>query len=818
MTARVFSPLVLVLAISTALSGCQSSEERAQDYYESGQNLVAKGDLSRAYLEFRNALRLQPNDEKILTAYADALEAAGRIGQAYRQRLRLAELQPEDVAANTTAARMAVVLQDWPNAENYTARAVELAPDASETQVLQLALAYREGLDDTKTRRALLEQAQTLRQALPDDRILRTLTLDALLRDARDEEALSEVESLIDDYPDLQEFYRARLQILARLGREDEMEATLREIVERFPQDQDSKSLLVRYYLSRNETDRAESFLRDQAEVDTDADTEANEEDQLARRLTLVRFLHDVRGRDAALAEIDRLIEAGINPDKFRAMRAALRFEGGEQEQAIADLQALIDGAEPTPQTRENKILLANFLQATGNEVGARQLVEEVLSEEPGMAAALKMRAQWEVQDDRPDQAVNTLRQALNETPDDAEALTLLAGAHLRNGSRQLAGETLALAVRASSNAPDETRRYASFLAADGKLSAAETVLRDALRISPRNVDLLTPLGQIYVRLEDWPRAQGIERTLRDIGTNEATATADGLKVAILNGQRSASDALAYLEELAGADRVPAQVAVVQMNMKMGNRARARDYLDDLLAEEPENEIYRFLDAALLDASGEYDGAVERYQDLIADYPQNPRYRVELYRTLRRAGNDAAARDAVDAGIEAIPAATDLLWIKAGLLEQAGETEGAIAIYEDLYESQNGNSVVANNLASLLATSRDDADSLDRAWRISRRLRDTDVPAFLDTYGWIAYRRGDFDTALKALVPASEAMSDQPLVLYHLGETYAALGRIGEARETLIAAHQLAKRSDTAPDAAIAAHAQEALDALQSGQ
>jgi cellulose synthase operon protein C len=809
MMARVFPTLVLGLAVSVALSGCQSSEERAQDYYESGQELVAEGDLPRAYLEFRNALKLQPNDPRILAAYAVALEEGGHEGQAYGRRLRAAELLPDDVEANRKVAQMAVVLQDWQNAEIYTQRTAELEPESPETEVLQLALRYRDALDDAGRRASLLGEAETLREDLPDSRILRTLILDALLRSDRDEEALTEAESLIQDYPALQEFYRARLQILARLGREEEMETTLRDMVERFPEDEESKSLLVRYYLSRNDLDSAEGFLRDQAE--------AEGESQDARRLTLVRFLRDARGPQAALAEIERLLEDGADPVRFRAMRAALRFETGDHDEAISDLQALVEEADPSEQTLENKILLATFQQATGNEVRARQLVEEVLAEDPNMSAALKMRAGWQIADDRSEEAVNTLRAVLNETPDDTEALTMLANAHMRNGSQQLAGDTLAQAVRASSNAPDESRRYADFLVADEKLGAAETVLTDALRMSPQNVALLIPLGQIYVQLEDWPQAEVVAQRLREVGGEDAITAADELKVSILSGQRSASEALAYLEELASDNQVPAQAAVVQMNMRMGNTDRARSYLDDLLAEEPDNQVYRFLDAALLDSSGDFETAAERYRTLAADHPQNPRYRVELYRTLSRDGDYEAARQAIEAGLEAMPNASDLLWIKAGLLEREGDTEGAISIYETLYESQSGNSIVANNLASLLSTSRDDKESLDRAWRISRRLRETDVPAFLDTYGWIAYRRGDYQTALDALVPASEAMTDQPLVLYHLGETYAALGRTSEARETLSTAAQMAERSDRPLDVNVATQARAALDTLEGG-
>jgi tetratricopeptide (TPR) repeat protein len=85
--------------------------------------------------------------------------------------------------------------------------------------------------------------------------------------------------------------------------------------------------------------------------------------------------------------------------------------------------------------------------------------------------------------------------------------------------------------------------------------------------------------------------------------------------------------------------------------------------------------------------------------------------------------------------------------------------------------------VVANNLASLISTYRDDEASLERAYTIARRLRGTDVAPFQDTYGWIAYRKGEYQEALEHLEPAAAVLGDDPLVQYHLGMTYLALGQ-----------------------------------------
>ena len=59
--ARAFS-VVLAAAVGTTLVGCDSAEERAQAHLESGLALMEEGKPFQAQLEFRNAIKLQPEN------------------------------------------------------------------------------------------------------------------------------------------------------------------------------------------------------------------------------------------------------------------------------------------------------------------------------------------------------------------------------------------------------------------------------------------------------------------------------------------------------------------------------------------------------------------------------------------------------------------------------------------------------------------------------------------------------------------------------------------------------------------------------------
>jgi tetratricopeptide (TPR) repeat protein len=139
---------------------------------------------------------------------------------------------------------------------------------------------------------------------------------------------------------------------------------------------------------------------------------------------------------------------------------------------------------------------------------------------------------------------------------------------------------------------------------------------------------------------------------------------------------------------------------------------------------------------------------------------------------------------------------------RAAALERGGDFEGAIAVYEALYAEDGEDLVIANNLASLLSAHREDAESLERAAAVARRLRGIEVPAFQDTWGWIESRRGNPEAALPPLEAAARGLPEDPLVRYHLGMTYLALGRAAAARTELETMLDLAGPDSALPQVA----------------
>ncbi|MBC7153942.1 MAG: tetratricopeptide repeat protein [Rhodobacteraceae bacterium] len=768
----------LALATAGLLSFCDTAEERADGYYKSGLELLQQGDVDRALVEFRNVFKLNGAHREARLHYAQAEQARGNTRAAMGQYLRLVEQYPDSLPGQRALAELSLEVGDWEAARRHGAAAAELAPDDTLVQAVNTMVAYRDALvgrGDPAAMRAAVIKAQVLVSQDPDMMIARRIIIDDLVRNKDWGAALSAIDAALAEAPDARELYTIRLGVLSQLGETGEIRAQLEDMITRFPDDANVPTTLVRWYVSQGRIDEAQAFLKERA---------VNTPGAVDDIVTYIRFLAEARSRETALAELEEILN-GTPPavERLTALRAGFRFDLGDRDAAIAEMEKLIDGMTPSDERRSIMVMLAKMLNVTGNNVGARALIEEVLQEDASQPDALKMRARWLIESDRTDEAIVALRSVLGEAPNDADAMTLMAQAHERAGNRDLMADMLGRAVEASGNAPDESLRYARYLIGQGQPRAAETVLINALRLVSGNVALLGALGEVYVGEQDWPRLTQVIETLRNQGGAGAERIANGLTARQLAAQDREDELMSFLDTLAGegSGGIGAAAAIVRTRLAQGDTEGARQYARETLEGNPDNVDAQFLMASVQAVTGDVAAATEALRGLASEFPKDQRFWLALYNIHAVQENVAAARQALTDGIAQVPDSLRLNWALAGVLEREGNVAGAIGIYEKLYAANSNNLIIANNLASLLATGRDDAESLERAHEIARRLRDRNVPAFQDTYGWIAFRRGDLDTALTALTSAAEGLPNDPSVQYHLARIHAARGQDAEA-------------------------------------
>lgn len=130
--------------------------------------------------------------------------------------------------------------------------------------------------------------------------------------------------------------------------------------------------------------------------------------------------------------------------------------------------------------------------------------------------------------------------------------------------------------------------------------------------------------------------------------------------------------------------------------------------------------------------------------------------------------------------IASAPDDTPTLWNLAILHHVTKRETHALELLLKLIEIEPTNAPALNYVGYSWA---DMNVELDRAEDFIRRAlkRDPENAQYLDSLGWVYYRKGRFEDARPPLEHASQLMDTEPTILEHLGDVYRSLGRRNEA-------------------------------------
>lgn len=181
--------------------------------------------------------------------------------------------------------------------------------------------------------------------------------------------------------------------------------------------------------------------------------------------------------------------------------------------------------------------------------------------------------------------------------------------------------------------------------------------------------------------------------------------------------------------------------------MKKNDRKAAFQLLDEFASKERSESLnVEFTKAALLEDLASPGEAIALLQLALERYPNHPGVRMQIALTQ----------------------------------EKAGKTKDSLRNFEALLKDRPDDASLQNALGYSLA---DHNQKLPRAEQLIRKALEAspDNPAFLDSLGWVRYRRGDATGAIPLLEKAYRIFPD-PEIASHWGELLWVSGKQAEAR------------------------------------
>ncbi|MDH3218035.1 MAG: tetratricopeptide repeat protein [Gammaproteobacteria bacterium] len=178
------------------------------------------------------------------------------------------------------------------------------------------------------------------------------------------------------------------------------------------------------------------------------------------------------------------------------------------------------------------------------------------------------------------------------------------------------------------------------------------------------------------------------------------------------------------------------------------------------------------------------DEAIEHLDAMLRGSQSNGSL-VRIYITkgelLRSARRYQQAMDVFDTALGIVPGNSDLLYARALVAEKLGRIDQLEADIKTILKTEPDNAHALNALGFTLA---DQTERYQEAYDYLKRAIEImpDDPAIIDSWGWVHYRLGDYETAISLLRKALSRFDDAEIAA-HLGEVLWASGQQQEARE-----------------------------------
>lgn len=735
--------------VAVWVSAC--SGPNADEHFAKGKIYADGGQHKEAIVEYKIALQADPRRGDILLKLGDADLKVGDLRGALGNYVRAADVLPDNAEAQIKAGSMLLVASRFEDAKVRADNALKI--DAKNVDAIILSANSLAGLKDIDGAIGEYQEALSLNPAA---------------------DAASANLGVI-------QFIR---------GQKEAAEATFLKAVESAPKSISAHMALANFYWATSRPKEAEETLKAAVALDP--------KNVASNRAIGVFYMAAGRGAEAepyfkTIAEAAKTTEATIGLADYYI--ATKRIE--EAKTILEDLARQTNAFAPAT-TR-----LAALEAQQNNRAVAETKVESVLEKQPGFMPARLLNMRLKLAGNRQDDTIKIAEGIIRDEPNSAGA----AQANALIGAIESSRDRIEQATKAFSDALRiEPRFVVAALAlsrlslAQMQLDKAEAYANQALAGQPGSPAARAMLIRVDLARGNATRANSSLAELQKQFPNSPTvlnlvaaqhAIGGRLDAARTTYAKAAATAPGDLEALEG---------LVGTSFSIGRKQDATQAVDEALKRStPSAPLYTLAGRAYLTA-GNPAKAEEFLKKAIDLEPARLHaYGMlgQLYVTQNRL---ADARDQYSELTRKNPRSVPASTMLGMIMESQHDLPAAEAQYQKTMGLDAEAAVAANNLAWLYVSSN---RNLDQALRLAQTAAKQlgEVPQVNDTLGWIYYRKGLFQPAVRHLEKSIQKDPADASVHYHLGMAYLQLGELDKAKKSLTKALSMSQNFEGAPEA-----------------
>ncbi|HSA84928.1 MAG TPA: tetratricopeptide repeat protein [Nitrospira sp.] len=765
--------IAIVLLSAAVWTSCGGPEERKAKYFARANEYIEAANYSKARVALRNVLKIDPKD-------ADAYVLFARVEEKEKNWRNAIQLYQEAVRIDPGHTAALIALGKYYLEARLSERVGETAdavlkkePRHPQAHALKIA---SQAMTEEATSSAI-SKAEALAKEFPTEPDVAILlaTLYDQLRRYRDAEAT--LRRALESHPRDLDLLNNLNVVLIRANDLVGAETVIRRMIETEPESMDHRLRLVRFYVKQGAYDKAEAVLRHAVALDPNSEQ---------RRLVLADFL--LSRKDVSSAEQVLLESTARLPysSQLQFGLAAFYKKTGQDTKAYERYAALVQEHKDQSVKLEAKVKLAEMDFHAGKQIESERQLQDVLKENPRSSNGLVLLGRMALARRNGKDVVQAFRTVLHDQPELATVHYLLGQAYQLTGDVNLARESFERAVALYPDQVDAKRSLAVLESKSGRYHQARARLDDLLKQRPDDLSALDMLMTLDLVMKNWSGAQQTLERIRHVKSGSQTALmAEGR---LYEAQRRLNDAMnAYERAIALVPNEPEPLfSLVKLEMAQGHKARSQARLETLLATYSDHPFAHGLLGEILSLSGAHDAAVLHYREAVR---LNPKWITPWLNwatlSMSRKKPDAAVQ-VLQEGIKINPDSEELYMLLATAHAEQGLTDLAMEAYETTLRLNPRNLLAANNLAVLLVDHRSDPSSLQKAFALSRDFeKEAPHPLFIDTLGWVRFKMGQQEEAIRLMKDAVAKAPEVPVLNYHLGVAFFQSGKGTEARTYL---------------------------------
>jgi len=468
-----------------------------------------------------------------------------------------------------------------------------------------------------------------------------------------------------------------------------------------------------------------------------------------------------------ALDALDRIVESAPDATGLAHQRAELLAIAGRTEAGLLAVDALL---ARDPDDKFARALQIDLLLDADRPADALKAIDALVEESPDDMVWRVRRGDILLELDRPRRAEDAWREVIEIDPESVQAVDRLADLLSGQGRDDDLLSFLHELESQDALGPAQRARLADLLLERGEREEA--------------VEVLLPLareGELDFRAR---------RIVADL-------------LASLDRHEEAIDILVPLVESTNPSSAEALRTIGELRMEQGDQTAAIDALERAVEMDPtdgDSHVSLLLattqaDPRLLQGTAPADESrllerrIEAAAQSISDTSKRQNFLMGA--VLRRIDQTERAQPYLERAAALDPRDDRVLYDLAIVQESNRDFEGARETLEQLHELDPDDPHLKNFYGYLLA---DQGWELETAERLIREAleKEPENGAYIDSMGWVLFRLGRYEEALSYLIDAVNQLGDDPIVLEHLAECLAALGRDEEALRTFERARQVA--------------------------